>query len=256
MNSIFVFSQDKNTVSYSDLIGKYHVKFLKDSTNKSSGREEIMTLFIGDKVSLFKSDQKAKSDSLKEVIVKNSMNNITSGNINLDFSKVPRVNMNQEVLLKDGKLTIYDKVFKYLFSFEPVNKVNWSLVNETKKINSYNCKKAVGKYGKRNLIAWYTPDVPVSEGPYTFKGLPGIIVQLNDEKDTYSFELVYLKKERREFSPIKNETPTTYEKFSNARNDAKNNAVSNISGILHREMTKDEMDLVKSNATKTNNYLD
>ncbi len=256
MNSILVFSQDKNTVLYSNLIAKYHVKFLKDSTDKSSEREEIMTLFIGDNISLFKSDQKAKSDSLKESIVKNSLSNITSGNINIDFSKVPRVNMNQEVLLKDGKLKVYDKVFKNLFSFEPANKVEWILLNEAKKINGYDCKKATGKYGSRNITAWYTVEIPVSEGPYTFKGLPGLIVSLEDQKQTYSFELFYLKKERREIILIKNDTPTTYEKFSNARQNAKDNAVSNVSGILHREMTAHEMDVVRNNAGKKNNYLD
>ncbi|MEJ5048350.1 GLPGLI family protein [Chryseobacterium culicis] len=256
MDSIFVFSQDKNTVLYSNLICKYHVKFLKDSTNKSSEREEIMTLFIGDNVSLFKSDQKVKSDSLKEAIVKNSMNNITSGNLNIDFSKVPRVNMNQEVFLRDGKLKVYDKVFKNLFSFEPANKVEWNLLNETKKINGYNCKKAIGKYGMRELTAWYTLDIPISEGPYTFKGLPGLVIYLEDQKQTYSFELFYLKKEKREIIPLKNDAPTTYEKFSNARQNAKDNAVSNVGGLLHREMTKQEMDLIRNNAGKSNNYLD
>lgn len=256
MHSIFVFSQDKNTAHYSNLICKYHVKFLKDSTDKSSQREEVMTLFIGDNVSLFKSDQKAKSDSLKEAIVKNSLDNINSGNINIDFSKVPRVNMNQEVLFIEGKLKVYDKVFKNSFSFEPVNKVEWNLLNEATKINGYNCKKAIGKYGNRKLIAWYTIDIPISEGPYTFKGLPGLIISLEDQKQTYHFELFYLKKEKREISPIKNDTQTTYEKFSNARQNAKENAINNVSGILHREMTKQEIDLVKSNVNKSNNYLD
>lgn len=260
VNSIFLYSQE-NTVNYSDLVCKYHVKLLKDSTNRYNEKEEIMTLLIGDKISLFKSDQKAKSDSLKSNIIKNGLSdvnrpNVSKNNLNIDFSKVPRVNMTQEVLMKNGNLRIYDKVFKYLFSFEPKNKVEWNLVNEDKIIAGYKCKKAIGKYGKRNLIAWYTTDIPISEGPYTFKGLPGLIVSVKDEKDTYSFDLVYLKKEKREIIPIKNDTPTTYDKFFKARENAKNNAVSDVASILHREMTKEEKELVTSNANKVNNYLD
>lgn len=257
LNNIFVFSQNQNTVQKSNLVCKYQVKFLKDTLDKFNQKDEVMTLLIGDHISLFKSDQKAKSDSLRTSIAKNSISNATGkDNINIDMSKIPRVNMGQEVLSENGKMKVYDKIFKYQFSFEPVNRVKWDLVNEAKKINGYDCRKAIGVYGKRKLIAWYTPEIPVQEGPYTFKGLPGLIIHINDEKETYIFDLVYLKKEKRDIISITNATETTYEKFVKARQDAKDNVITNVGGMMHREMTVDEKNLVTRNANKVNNYLD
>lgn len=257
MNSIVVFCQNDNAVHKSNLVCKYQVKFLKDSLDKYSMKEEVMTLLIGDQISLFKSDQKAKSDSLNQSIIKNGIANAGGkGNLVIDVSKVPRVNMVQEVLFENGKLKVFDKVFKYQFAFEPTNKVKWELVNETKKINGYDCRKAIGTYGKRKLIAWYTSEIPFQEGPYTFKGLPGLIVHVNDERETYIFDLIYLKKDVRDILPINNATETTFDKFFNARQSAKENAVSNVGGMLHREMTPEEKSLVTKNANKLNNYLD
>ena len=33
---------------------------------------------------------------------------------------------------------------------------------------------------KRTIVAWYTPDVPVSNGPNNYGGLPGLILEVND----------------------------------------------------------------------------
>ncbi|TPN83916.1 GLPGLI family protein [Aquimarina algicola] len=66
-------------------------------------------------------------------------------------------------------------------------KINWILINETKKIGKYNCYKAKyiektkgyeGKEYEKEIIAWYTPEVPVRFGPAGFGNLPGLIISL------------------------------------------------------------------------------
>ena len=32
------------------------------------------------------------------------------------------------------------------------------------------------------IIAWYTPDIPVSNGPSTYQGLPGLILEVTEDK--------------------------------------------------------------------------
>lgn len=245
----------KNTADFSHLICKYQVDFLIDSTNVSTNKTELMTLLIGDHVSLYKSDQKAISDSLAKIEVNNSIAT-NSQNITINLSKIPKANIKNEVYFKNDKLLVYDKIFRDLFSFEPNNKVVWTLTNETKKVDDYLCYKATGIYGKRKLEAWYTNSVPIPEGPYVFKGLPGLIIALNDIGNTYSFHLVYLKNEKREILPMNNAVNTTNEKFVKARQDSKDNATKNVQSLLHREMTNEEKDLVNKNAIKRNNYLD
>ena len=253
------FAQNTSSNDYSNLVCKYHVTYLRDSTDINNEKSELMTLLIGNHVSLYTSDQKATADSLKTSIIKNSIDKSANSNLTgltIDFSKVPKVNLHHEVLFRNDEFTIYDKVFKYLFSYPPDNKVIWTLTKESKMIGEYLCYKAFGVYGNRKLVAWYTESVPIPEGPYTFKGLPGLIIALNDNSNSYTFQLVYLKNEKREILPMKNAVNTTYEKFTKARQDSKDNVANNVQSVLHREMTDQEKDLVKRNAIKPNNYLD
>ncbi len=73
----------------------------------------------------------------------------------------------------------------------------WKLVNETKYIGDYTCRKAVFKATyktktmsadggletvekERETVAWYTMEIPVNNGPSVFNGLPGLILEIND----------------------------------------------------------------------------
>ncbi|WP_272151675.1 GLPGLI family protein [Tenacibaculum aiptasiae] len=80
----------------------------------------------------------------------------------------------------------------------------WEMTSETKNIGNYTCYKAVRKReetrtsftmtdGKREekkdkvtvtTVAWYTPQIPLSNGPEQFWGLPGLILEIQDGKLT------------------------------------------------------------------------
>lgn len=55
------------------------------------------------------------------------------------------------------------------------------------------CSQAMVCYGGRNYVAWYNPDIPISDGPYIFAGLPGLIVKISDEQEWYTFTLREVK---------------------------------------------------------------
>ena len=60
----------------------------------------------------------------------------------------------------------------------------WTLHNESKKIDGYNCYKATKHHVQPNseieftIEAWYTPEIPVPYGPAGYGGLPGLILQM------------------------------------------------------------------------------
>lgn len=70
----------------------------------------------------------------------------------------------------------------------------WELSKETKSIGDYVCFKATyvpygedaprlrsGNDGKdEEIIAWYTPQIPIKNGPKDYDGLPGLILELQD----------------------------------------------------------------------------
>jgi len=48
--------------------------------------------------------------------------------------------------------------------------------------------------GGRHWIAWFAPSIPISEGPYKFSGLPGLIIKLSDSNNFWNFEFTSLRK--------------------------------------------------------------
>ncbi|RFN58868.1 GLPGLI family protein [Marixanthomonas ophiurae] len=76
----------------------------------------------------------------------------------------------------------FDKNKKMRAIQDTIPKYNWILYNEAKKLKGYKCKKAtttVRKEGRNfNIVAWYTDEIPVSDGPKDYTGLPGLILQL------------------------------------------------------------------------------
>jgi GLPGLI family protein len=127
-------------------------------------------------------------------------------NVKDKIYKVDKEFMGKEFLVKDS-LTNY----------------NWQMTGETRIIGGYNCFKATAvvpasktdfrnfrpkrnddkkeektkeEAKKTNLLdeidlpkeititAWYTPEIPVSQGPEGYWGLPGLILEVNDGKTT------------------------------------------------------------------------
>ncbi|MCY1635974.1 GLPGLI family protein, partial [Marinifilum sp. D737] len=55
------------------------------------------------------------------------------------------------------------------------------------------CKMATCNFAGRNYQAWYTIEIPISDGPYKFKGLPGLIVRIADVNKEHVFQLYKMK---------------------------------------------------------------
>ena len=73
--------------------------------------------------------------------------------------------------------------------------INWKLGDETKTILGYHCKKASGKTERGSDVeAWYTEEIPVSSGPETFNGLPGMILQVDINKEEFVITAVSIEK--------------------------------------------------------------
>ena len=100
---------------------------------------------------------------------------------------------------------IFDK--KYVVT-DSIKKLNWKLTGETQTILNHICQKAIAqKIGKRtevnidngvmnkkevddttNIIAWFTPDIPVSAGPEYPGELPGLILGLEMNNGTVVYK--------------------------------------------------------------------
>lgn len=77
-------------------------------------------------------------------------------------------------------------------------KQDWQLTTVQQTVAGMRCYQATTCYGGRNYVAWYSPDIPISDGPYVFAGLPGLIIKISDEQNWYSFTLKRLNLEPHE----------------------------------------------------------
>ncbi len=72
---------------------------------------------------------------------------------------------------------------------EPLESMNWVVTQEEKMIGNYLCIKAnVNVYG-RTWEAWFSPEIPVSDGPWKLYGLAGLIVEAKDLEGKFRFLL-------------------------------------------------------------------
>lgn len=70
----------------------------------------------------------------------------------------------------------------------------WEIIDGDTTIVGYACKKAICNYNNDKFIAWYTETLPMSDGPYRFSGLPGLIVQIANSKQNNIFVLTGFEK--------------------------------------------------------------
>ncbi len=64
---------------------------------------------------------------------------------------------------------------------EPTPSVAWKITGNTKRVAEYLCYEALGEFRGRKYSAWFTPDIPISAGPFKFSGLPGLILEVNEQ---------------------------------------------------------------------------
>ena len=77
-----------------------------------------------------------------------------------------------------------------LFRIQTEDPIHWNLSTETKEVGNYHLQKATTTFGGRNWVAWFNTEITLSEGPYKFRGLPGLIFEVADDQNYFSFNLV------------------------------------------------------------------
>ncbi|MFC6269656.1 GLPGLI family protein [Frigoriflavimonas asaccharolytica] len=87
------------------------------------------------------------------------------------------------------KSTYQDAISMKVFGYDEQLKFDWKILPERQKIEEYNTQKATVDFGGRKWTAWFSTDIPFSDGPYKFSGLPGLIVKIEDAEKNYSWLL-------------------------------------------------------------------
>ncbi len=192
---------DKKAISSG--LEKEFADALKEQLKK--GNQETFTLNFNNQIGLFKLQEK----------LEDAMPSMGSSGVSI---KISRGNENNKLYvdLKNKQyveaVDFFSKEFVVADQLEPMV---WTITNETKQIGNYQSIKAVcvipvteaqrkdyeealekNKDQKTNffgikepkdreIIAWFTPQIPVGHAPDKYHGLPGLILEIKDENLVY-----------------------------------------------------------------------
>lgn len=169
--SIFSFSQTQRFI--------YEFNYKSDSLNDKF-KTENMVLDISNNNVQFYEFRAIRIDSVNQNI--NGFSNYTFPFAKLKRKTGSKINNNYYVLAND------------YFVFETNDDIHWKISPDIKLKNDWKLQKATASFGGRNWIAWFNSEIPFSEGPYKFNGLPGLIVELYDTKNNFNYQLIKVEK--------------------------------------------------------------
>ena len=79
----------------------------------------------------------------------------------------------------------YSQSIEYV---ESLPQFEWELMEAVDTIAGYTCSTAKTSFRGREWTVWFTPEIPLSVGPWKFNGLPGLILKAQDDKLDYIWE--------------------------------------------------------------------
>ena len=194
-----VFSQEK-VLDNAYLKCQYEYT-LQSDTLSGKTRDDLLILQIGENISKCYSHYSNQIDSIDalpngdNIIGKMIDNAMKSG----EFFKgnYPHKRMKTYVYKNypTGKMTITDGLSLQDFIYEDdLNAQQWEIRDSTKTILNYSCQMAACNFRGRQWTAWFTTDIPVSDGPWKLSGLPGLIMEAYDKGNQYVFTIVGIQK--------------------------------------------------------------
>lgn len=174
----------------------YETSVNPDSINLVTMKTERTFLDVKANRSLFISENKLIRDSLFASFKPEEKENRKKEEKDLSKSeklKRPEATFFEYFITKEipeQKVYYHDRVGIKQIYYQEDRPIKWEITSDTGKQNGYSAQKAVANFGGRIWTAWFTKDIAISDGPYKFSGLPGLIVKLEDDKGDYRFDLV------------------------------------------------------------------
>lgn len=178
----FCFAQNVDVV--------YKLQMKPDTLNKDYIEKDFFTLNIRGNTSKFYSDS-----------FLNLMNNQeNSGENGIDLNKI---SSNYIVTIEERKTFHYLPVYDQYYKYEDKEKIKWEIGDSMSSIDSLSVRLAQTSFRGRDWTVWFTDEIPIPEGPYKFKGLPGLILIAHSGDGDYEFVFQGLKlnDEEIEFPP-------------------------------------------------------
>lgn len=172
----------------------YDYKFIQSSlAAEMDSFTEHMRLDIGEKTANFYSYDTFQGDSIMaaELAKGNNNSRFHTGQIAMEtFTDYPSV----------GQYSMTDVVGMDMFLLqEQMPNVDWELCpDSTTTILGYQCHMAKASVLGREWSAWFADELPMDNGPWLLRGLPGLILRAYTADGLFSFDATGIEKVTRQ----------------------------------------------------------
>jgi GLPGLI family protein len=197
--SLVSLNGQKQTVDSAYFQAFYSLEYVQDLLKPQQIEKDEMIVLVGDSIASFYSYLNFKSDSLRKanpedykgsVVRDGDMQYAVPAKKKLPFSwNFGVFSLNRQTNEFSYRSIILPLLSKYGYSEQYV-KPEWEIHRETDSILGHICQKATSEYGGRNWTVWFAPGIPISEGPWKLKGLPGLIMKAEADNRSFVFECI------------------------------------------------------------------
>lgn len=176
----------------------YKYTFVPDSTNVENKLQDILVLKTSAEKSEFFSLEKFQADSVR-------LSEKNNGTYEVKPSK--KILITERIIKYPlGNIKQITSIGTQLFQIKDDRKINWEIQPEFATILNYKVQKATTVFGGRKWIAWFAPEIPIQDGPYKFRGLPGLILKVEDSQQYHIFMMSSFEKSTQSFVYPESET--------------------------------------------------
>jgi len=167
----------------------YQMSMIRDTLNPKNREQDVMTLQIGSKLTKFYSENIHQNDSVCTELAKTS-NYRPLNESAFQGYEIFSYNSEKKYVVTN-RMPFSGNVFLYEDKFTDLA---WEMSDEKTKILGFDCQKAETTFRGRCYSVWFSPEIPVSYGPWKLGGLPGLILKASDADNQYIFECIGLSR--------------------------------------------------------------
>jgi GLPGLI family protein len=219
-----------------ELTCHYTLQARLDSNNTRYTNTEKFSLVRKGSTSVFRSVNGYIRDSMMFAGIKGG-----SEVADMNRAKAPRTKFSDVIIKKQNEIYTYDNIYTSRYYYKEEDKLAWKIHHDFKSVGEIKCQKATTTFAGRKYEAWFSKEISVSDGPYKFSGLPGLIIQIYDIEKDYIFTL----------TSIIDKAPDIKEPYANSKYLDKKSFVK-----LYNNFTKNAIDILNARGKNYGNSLE
>ncbi len=148
-----------------------------------------MSQYVDSLTSTPEGEKQLREIQMKAWVTQNPDGSIT---VNKNNGNAPQKSVKLYVVKNnpEATVTVYDEwALESGVYTEPFDELTWTVVEDsTKNVLGYECILGEADYHGRHWKAWFTPEIPVQDGPWKLRGLPGLILLAETPGTPFKFE--------------------------------------------------------------------